>query len=100
RTIFTSGQDIEPPTGGHRTTLALAKCLCGAGDWLDLPGIPDHVVVIGGRHLRGILSTYVDYYNGSRTHLSLGKDAPEPRTVQRPTEAGGGRGPAAGGRNP
>jgi Integrase core domain len=46
----------------------------------------DHVVVIGERHLRGILSTYVDYYNGSRTHLSLGKDAPEPRTVQRPTE--------------
>src|SRR4030095_7722639 len=70
RTIFTSGQDIEPPTGGHRTTLALAKCLCGAGDWLDSPGILDHVVVIGERHLRGILSTYVDYYNGSRTHLS------------------------------
>src|SRR4030095_6602346 len=46
----------------------------------------DHVVVIGERHLRGILSTYVDYYNGSRTHLSLAKDAPEPRTVQRPTE--------------
>jgi hypothetical protein len=43
-------------------------------------------VVIGERHLRGILSTYVDYYNCSRTHLSLGKDAPEPRTVQRPTE--------------
>jgi putative transposase len=51
----------------------------------------DHVVVIGERHLRGILSTYVDYYNGSRTHLSLGKDAPEPRTVQRPTEAGWSR---------
>jgi transposase InsO family protein len=46
----------------------------------------DHVVVIGERHLRGILSTYVDYYNGTRTHLSLAKDAPEPRTVQPPSQ--------------
>jgi transposase InsO family protein len=46
----------------------------------------DHVVVIGERHLRGILSTYVDYYNGARTHLSLAKDAPEPRSVQPPRQ--------------
>jgi putative transposase len=46
----------------------------------------DHVVVIAERHLWGILSTYVDYYNGTRTHLSLAKDAPEPRSVQRPSE--------------
>src|SRR5947209_10679484 len=42
----------------------------------------DHVVVIGERHLREILTKYVDYYNGTRTHLSLAKDAPRPRTVQ------------------
>jgi len=46
----------------------------------------DHVVVIGERHLREILSKYVDYYNGTRTHLSLSKDAPEPRSVQLPSE--------------
>jgi transposase InsO family protein len=46
----------------------------------------DHVVVIGERHLRAILTKYVEYYNDLRTHLSLGKDAPEPRTVQRPSE--------------
>ena len=45
----------------------------------------DHVVVIGERHLREILSTYVDDYNGTRTHLSLAKDAPEPRSVQPPS---------------
>ena len=44
----------------------------------------DHVVVIGERHLLGILSKYVDYYNSTRTHLSLAKDAPTPRTVQPP----------------
>jgi transposase InsO family protein len=46
----------------------------------------DHVVVIGERHLRQILSKYVDYYNGTRTHLSLAKDAPEPRSVQLPSQ--------------
>jgi Integrase core domain len=42
----------------------------------------DHVAVMGERHLREILSQYVDYYNRTRTHLSLAKDAPEPRSVQ------------------
>jgi len=46
----------------------------------------DHVVVIGERHLLGILSKYVDYYNWTRTHLSLAKDAPEPRSVQPPRQ--------------
>src|SRR5437879_1913664 len=35
---------------------------------------------------RGILSKYVDYYNRTRTHLSLTKDTPEHRTVQWPNE--------------
>jgi transposase InsO family protein len=46
----------------------------------------DHVVVISERHLRDILSKYMDYYNRTRTHLSLTKDGPEHRTVQRPSE--------------
>jgi Integrase core domain len=50
----------------------------------------DHVVVIGERHLRGILSTYVDYYNGTRTHLSLSKDTPQHRPVQQPSRARAG----------
>src|SRR3989442_9060405 len=46
----------------------------------------DHVVVIGEWHLLRILSKYVAYYNGTRTHLSLAKDAPEPRSVQPPSQ--------------
>jgi putative transposase len=46
----------------------------------------DHVVVLGERHLLRILSTYGTYYNATRTHLSLGKDAPEPRSVQPPRQ--------------
>jgi len=44
----------------------------------------DHVIVLNERHLRRLLRTYVsDYYHG-RTHLSLGKDSPEPRAVEPP----------------
>ena len=32
--------------------------------------------------LRRILRSYLDYYHRSRTHLSLKKDSPEPRSVQ------------------
>jgi hypothetical protein len=31
---------------------------------------------------------YVSYYHKARTHLALGKDAPEARTVQPPEEGG------------
>jgi transposase InsO family protein len=46
----------------------------------------DHVIVIGERHLRAILSKYVDHYNRTRTHLSLTKDAPEHRSMQQPSQ--------------
>jgi transposase InsO family protein len=42
----------------------------------------DHVVVLGERHFRHVLLSYLNYYNETRTHLSLGKDAPIPRAVQ------------------
>jgi transposase InsO family protein len=48
----------------------------------------DHVIVLGEGHLRKILKSYLEYYHCSRTHLWLGKDAPEPRMVQ-PPELGG-----------
>jgi transposase InsO family protein len=43
----------------------------------------DHVIVLGEEHLRRILKSYADYYNGVRTHRSLNKDAPVSRPVQR-----------------
>jgi len=42
----------------------------------------DHMIVLGESHLRSILKSYFGYYHRSRTHLSLAKDAPEPRAVQ------------------
>ena len=43
----------------------------------------DHVIVFGERHLRQLLRSYQQYYNGSRTHLALAKDSPLTRSVQR-----------------
>jgi transposase InsO family protein len=42
----------------------------------------DHFVVLGEAHLRRILRSYARYYNGTRTHLSLNKDAPISRAVE------------------
>ncbi len=44
----------------------------------------DHVVVLGERQLMRVLFNYTNYYNRVRTHLSLDKDAPEPRVIKPP----------------
>jgi len=41
----------------------------------------DHIIVLGERHLRHMLLSYMKYYNEVRTHLSLEKDAPVPRAI-------------------
>jgi hypothetical protein len=40
------------------------------------------VIVLGEMHLRRVMKEYLAYYHGSRTHLGLEKDAPEPRPIQ------------------
>ena len=47
----------------------------------------NHFIVFNESGLRRILRSYFDYYQCSRTHLALAKDAPEPRTTQ-PPESG------------
>jgi transposase InsO family protein len=42
----------------------------------------DHVIVWNESGLRRILKSYFDYYEHSRTHLSLAKDAPVARPIQ------------------
>src|SRR5262249_41215291 len=48
----------------------------------------EHVVVLGERHLRRILTAYFAYYHRTRPHLSLDKDAPHGRPIE-PPELGG-----------
>jgi hypothetical protein len=41
----------------------------------------DYLVIVNARHLRRVLSWYLDYYHRTRTHLSLDKDCPDSRPI-------------------
>lgn len=43
----------------------------------------DHIIVFSEAHLSRILVAYANYYNDLRTHLSLSKDSPGQRAIQR-----------------
>jgi transposase InsO family protein len=43
----------------------------------------DHLIVFNAEHLRRTLAKYTTYYNEVRTHVSLGKDAPSTRSIER-----------------
>ena len=45
----------------------------------------DHFIVLNEAHLRRILKSYFAYYHDSRTHLSLERNAPNPREVELPS---------------
>ena len=45
----------------------------------------NHVIVLNEQHLLRILRSYFEYYHRSRTHLSLGRNAPDPREVEPPS---------------
>ncbi len=46
----------------------------------------DHLIILGESHLRRIFKDYVAYYNHSRPHLSLDRNAPFPREVEPPSK--------------
>jgi len=41
-----------------------------------------HVIILSERHLKRIVKSYLEYYHPYLTHLSLGKDGPQPRPVE------------------
>lgn len=41
----------------------------------------DHIVIFNERHLRRVLSSYIDYYQRTRTHLSLDKNCPDSHPI-------------------
>ena len=61
---------------GLKRAINLGSTFCGAqGEKVDA-GTVDITLVL--------VRKYVDYYHSCRTHLSLEKDAPEPRRVESP----------------
>ncbi|MBK8164736.1 MAG: transposase family protein [bacterium] len=57
----------------------------------------NHMIVFNEAHARRILRGYLEYYHGSRTHLGLGKDAPDGRAVEPPALGPVMRRPMVGG---
>jgi transposase InsO family protein len=45
-----------------------------------------HVIIVNERHLRRQLKSYSTYYHEARTHLSLNKQCPVPRSIQDPDQ--------------
>ena len=45
----------------------------------------DHIIVFNTRGLHRVLKQYIEYYEQSRTHLALDKDAPRSRAVSAST---------------
>ena len=46
----------------------------------------DHVIVFNASGLQRLMNLYRAYYEQSRTHLSLDKDAPIPRPIAAPAD--------------
>jgi hypothetical protein len=46
----------------------------------------NHVIIINERHLRRQLKSYITYYHEARTHLSLDKQSPLPRSIEPPEQ--------------
>jgi putative transposase len=46
----------------------------------------DHVLVFNATGLQRLMKRYCAYYEQSRTHLSLNKDAPIPRPISAPVD--------------
>ncbi len=84
------GQDLQASDsdGGYSgssniTKIAVAECNAERLIGTLRRECLDHVLIFGVQHLRQILTSYSSYYNQTRTHLSLDKDAPLRRAVQR-----------------
>jgi putative transposase len=48
----------------------------------------NHIIIINERHLRRQLKSYRTYYHEARTHLSLDKQSPVPRSIEPPEQGG------------
>jgi putative transposase len=70
--------------GAHGSSFPVAKSLLRALQWLDPKGMSGPFHRVPRACLHRTLKSYFDYYERSRTHLSLDKDAPLTRAVHPP----------------
>jgi len=48
----------------------------------------DHHIILSQKHLRKVLTEYLDYYHQDRTHYGLDKDTPEQRQMEKKPKGG------------
>ncbi|MBU0676470.1 MAG: transposase [Proteobacteria bacterium] len=48
----------------------------------------DHHIILGEKHLRKVLTVYLDYYQQDRTHCGLDKDSPDRRMEEQKPRSG------------
>jgi hypothetical protein len=80
------GGKFRPTQIGKLTALITSGSTPRGGDAVyvtDGPYFTDHLIVLNEEHLRRILAKFSAYYNGWRPHVSLGKDAPDGRPIDR-----------------
>jgi hypothetical protein len=80
---FNVDEKAQDPRGQDGSPGPVAESLRGTPHRTLRRECLDHVVVLNEIHLRRLLRDYLIYYHSARTHLSLGKDSPEPRPVER-----------------
>src|SRR5437867_2881459 len=79
RRLRAMGIRDKPIAPGSPWQNGYAERLIGTIRWECL----DHLIVLGEAHLRRTLGKYAVYYNESRIHGSLDKDAPFHRAIER-----------------
>ena len=82
RNIHASGSVHRYSRSPNVSSLTLAKCIRQRLIGSIRRECVDYIVVFGERHLRPVLLSYMSYYSGTRTHLSLNKDAPMSRVAE------------------
>jgi hypothetical protein len=76
RTMTMQDHENSIPVAPGRTPWNKGKVIGAKSPLLD------HVVALGEGHLCRILQSYAHYYNESRTHRALNKDAPVHRAIE------------------
>ena len=82
-----SSRRVRTHSSNERGSAGVLSRVCSSASTADslIQGGPlfrGQTMVFGERHLRHVLLLYMNYYNGTRTHLSLNKDAPISRAVE------------------
>src|SRR4029077_8383150 len=81
---FTPGPISALPSSTRGGRRMRESCTYGVVRGRSVMSVPTAIIIVFGEaHLRRVVKSYADYYNVSKTHRSLNKDAPLHRPIER-----------------